>query len=853
MRADFEILGGSLLNKLLKEQELEVNPWFDERQARRGRELFEYVEGRYEAMLRRCPLYQRLRRDGRVERGATSKFLTLIKSRDELGRTLKFREMRGIDEPTLALHCNFAYLRWGTLKKFLALALLPEKSHRNEAIRRGILTADFASKLQRNLFLGKPDAPGDRRAQLDAGSSRRSSYSDFGWSNGCSEAGSSSEPGSDTSGSIILSQGSGTRQVALPMEDYLPKSKGSVAPRGVEIRAYDAEMITMEGANFGKLMVNSNCISFRSEERKESKKYRYGSSPLIQIVRDVNKKWKLEDVTEVVLKRYNLIRQAVEVYFRNSKSVFFSLYGKGYVKDFVRQLETIAGKNKSLRIEVVMNPEQYFERKRFREAWTAGETSNFAYLMLLNKYGGRSFNDLNQYPIFPWVLSNYTEDRMDLDDPRNYRELNWPIGAITPAKREQVRSKYTMLVTEQEPHPYQIGTHCLPGRTMLGYVFRVEPFSSILIQFENGRDSPSRMLHVLSRAWMGGITDPNDNKELVPEFFYLPELFSNHNNYSYGVKPPDEDILQFVDNPFVKVRVDQVLLPKWAKNKHHFVKMNALALENRQASRQLDQWIDLVFGESQQSEERCNVYKHLCDEEYVSRNVESLTESNMQEIQYFGSNPIQLFEAKHPAKNQRAIDVRTQYGVFRNLLGRGDTDCVFALMRIKAFGRDEAVACIKAYGQRVYAITNTLKMHRTKEEYVNALHERPVRFEAKELKLCPCKRVFINKSMTFIGDPARVFDFIEKGSIAVTCRHYDNTCRLIATDSGRLLAQISFHSVSRTHITRSPSLTQSARRAIKRAYLRPLPTACSRAGTRGECWTTWELRSGFPATSSPPS
>jgi hypothetical protein len=36
-----------------------------------------------------------------------------------------------------------------------------------------------------------------------------------------------------------------------------------------------------------------------------------------------------------------------------------------------------------------------------------GQISNFDYLMLLNKYSGRSFNDPNQYYVFPWVLSDY--------------------------------------------------------------------------------------------------------------------------------------------------------------------------------------------------------------------------------------------------------------------------------------------------------------------------------------------------------------------------------------------------------------------------------------------------------------
>jgi hypothetical protein len=34
--------------------------------------------------------------------------------------------------------------------------------------------------------------------------------------------------------------------------------------------------------------------------------------------------------------------------------------------------------------------------------------------MIVNKYSGRTFNDINQYPIFPWVLANYTSTELNL-------------------------------------------------------------------------------------------------------------------------------------------------------------------------------------------------------------------------------------------------------------------------------------------------------------------------------------------------------------------------------------------------------------------------------------------------------
>lgn len=55
------------------------------------------------------------------------------------------------------------------------------------------------------------------------------------------------------------------------------------------------------------------------------------------------------------------------------------------------------------------------------QAWRMGQMTNFEYLTQLNKLAGRSFNDLMQYPVFPFVLSDYTSQVLDLEDPASYR------------------------------------------------------------------------------------------------------------------------------------------------------------------------------------------------------------------------------------------------------------------------------------------------------------------------------------------------------------------------------------------------------------------------------------------------
>lgn len=55
--------------------------------------------------------------------------------------------------------------------------------------------------------------------------------------------------------------------------------------------------------------------------------------------------------------------------------------------------------------------------------WYTGQITNFEYLTHLNKHAGRSFNDLMQYPVFPFILSDYVSETLDLNDPSIYRQV----------------------------------------------------------------------------------------------------------------------------------------------------------------------------------------------------------------------------------------------------------------------------------------------------------------------------------------------------------------------------------------------------------------------------------------------
>jgi hypothetical protein len=64
-----------------------------------------------------------------------------------------------------------------------------------------------------------------------------------------------------------------------------------------------------------------------------------------------------------------------------------------------------------------------------------GELTNFEYLMRLNTIASRSYNDLTQYPVFPWILNDYTSEELRLEAEDQFRDLKLPVGAINPKRK----------------------------------------------------------------------------------------------------------------------------------------------------------------------------------------------------------------------------------------------------------------------------------------------------------------------------------------------------------------------------------------------------------------------------------
>ena len=123
--------------------------------------------------------------------------------------------------------------------------------------------------------------------------------------------------------------------------------------------------------------------------------------------------------------------------------------------------------------------------KSVTQRWERGEISNFQYLMHLNTLAGRSYNDLMQYPVFPWILADYDSEEVDLTNPKTFRNLAKPMGAQTDERLAQYKKRYKDWEDPNGETPaYHYGTHYSSAMIVASYLVRMEPFTQIFLRLQ---------------------------------------------------------------------------------------------------------------------------------------------------------------------------------------------------------------------------------------------------------------------------------------------------------------------------------------------------------------------------------
>ncbi|XP_075466375.1 WD repeat- and FYVE domain-containing protein 4-like isoform X2 [Ascaphus truei] len=188
-------------------------------------------------------------------------------------------------------------------------------------------------------------------------------------------------------------------------------------------------------------------------------------------------------------------------------------------------------------------------------------------------------------------------------------------------------------------------THYSSASIVSSYLVRVEPFTHAMRCLQGGSlDVADRMFHSVSGAWDSASKENmSDVRELIPEFYCLPELLTNCNHCQLGCMQ-DGTVL------------GDVVLPPWAGgDPHTFIRLHREALESEYVSSRLHLWIDLVFGCRQRGPAAVPALNLFHPYFYGSAahlsSADPLIRSTLLGfISSFGQVPKQLFSKPHPPR-----------------------------------------------------------------------------------------------------------------------------------------------------------------------------------------------------------
>ena len=350
--------------------------------------------------------------------------------------------------------------------------------------------------------------------------------------------------------------------------------------------------------------------------------------------------WPLAALTSVRRRRHELRHTALELLMAASQSGHQAGGAQGSVvlefhshEEREQVVRTLVGQKPHLRPLDEQLPEM-------TEKWHAGEIDNYTYLLHLNDCASRSFDDLSQYPIMPWVLSDYSSDALDLNDPRRYRPLWKPVGALDERR---------LAATHRQRHELQVDaeagqtiplyrTHYSSPAYVAYYLLRI--FPELTFHINSGKfDKEARSFSSVNRTWRNvSERATGDVKELIPQFYSDPAFLRKER----GVPLP----------PWC----EDVVLPPWAGGSNtEFVRQMRAALESDFVSAHLHLWIDLIFGSKQQGAPALKAnnlfegytYESALESGELDDAARELIRSCATE---FGQTPPQLFAQAHPPR-----------------------------------------------------------------------------------------------------------------------------------------------------------------------------------------------------------
>ena len=487
---------------------------------------------------------------------------------------------------------------------------------------------------------------------------------------------------------------------------------------------FECELIKQDNYYFGNILINPDNLIFNEQDinldnyekeykyifmlsylsENEQKKNPFNNKEKNYYKSRLNKKLILlifNEIEEIVERRVFLLWKAVEIYLKNGKSYIFNFLNTSEYDNFMKII-----KNSNTIKNLIRKKDFIRSEKKITNEWKKGALNNYEYILLLNKYSGRSYNDNIQYPIFPWLLKNYekleefnenkdkyekeiieylklksTIDLYNVNKNNNFiqyetlikesksfiRKFKYPPSLQNKEKREIAIAKY-IDSESYEKFPSHSGCHYSTSAYIYFYLMRQQPYCNSLVKLQgyNLENTNRCFLSLISveKTLESGM----DNRELIPEFFSKVEGFLNLNCDFYGYSGNGYLVNDVI---FDNIKTNQIsdIISKYPLTIYcHFIIEHKKLLNSKIIGYYINKWIDNIFGINQLPPEKqrrnsCNIFPKYSYEQNI--NLENKLNKNIKNgkdekeirqkmnlkithMMNFGQTPYQIFQEAHP-------------------------------------------------------------------------------------------------------------------------------------------------------------------------------------------------------------
>ena len=403
----------------------------------------------------------------------------------------------------------------------------------------------------------------------------------------------------------------------------------------------------------------------------------------------------ISEIEEIIERRFLLMWQGLEIYLKDGRSYFFNLLSESQYEKF----KNILMENNELK-QLINKKDYLTKNKQITRAWEDNYLSTYEYLLLINKYASRSFNDPNQYHVFPWIITKFKnllyinenkrisydnskrknssinsnkdknkQEKTNIDNNeiiKSIRNFKYPVSLQNENNRNIAINRYN---DEESKFKFHLGTHYSTAPFIFYYLMRQEPYNTLLIKLQNyQQENPNRMFIGIKET-VDILKNGNDNRELIPEFFSKIEFFLNLNCSFYGIRT-NNTLVNNVNINFMKNPDDKSTL---ISDYVHLIFAHRKLLNSYLISENINDWINNIFGIGQFPAEKnrkncCNIFRKTTYEKFTNlvRKVKSYESQlnkkyNVNKIRFkimnkinlilsFGQTPYQVFKEKHPKK-----------------------------------------------------------------------------------------------------------------------------------------------------------------------------------------------------------